>query len=115
MEATGMAELRQAHRAWGTSGRLQARSPGLARGQTGARMWHKATVLPAGTQVGCFLALVLPASNLAAVAPVFTDAADESAVFSLEAGYSPGVAIPGEHGMSAVLWTLHQVHANLKC
>ena len=85
MQATGMAEPRQALLAWGTSGALRGRSPGLARGRTWPRMWHKATVLPAGTQVGCSLAPVSSANIVAAVAPVPTDFADESAVVSLRA------------------------------
>ena len=55
------------------------------KGRTWPRMWHKATVLPAGTQVGCSLAPVLPANIIAAVAPVPTDFADESAFVSLRA------------------------------
>ncbi len=65
-------------------------------------MWHKATALPAGTQVCCSLSLVPLSSILAAVAPVSTGSADESAVFSLEASYRPGVTESRRDGMSAV-------------
>ena len=77
MQVAGTARLRQAHRGWGTSGGLQGRSPGPAKGQTGVT-----TVLPAGSQVGCSSAVVLPSNILAAVAPICTGSTNESAVFS---------------------------------
>ena len=54
-------------------------------------MWRQATLLPAGTQVGCCLLPVLLTSVPSAVAPISAGSTDESAVLSPEAGCSPGV------------------------
>ena len=97
MQATGMAELRQAHRGWEMSGGPPGTSPGPATGQTGARM--SATVLPAETQVGCLLALIFPP-----ISSCGTNLTEESAVLSFEAGYSLGIVGTGKKGISAVLW-----------